>query len=193
MKTKGLSLSLLLVLSAVGMLALMALLIGGVFTETYADPLSQITPTLTPPPDTRFVAPSGNDTGDCKSYTAPCKTIQYAVNQADAGNEIWIATFDVQSTGGLPPTVVTTTARYTEINTLDGHPQVIYLTKSVTLRGGYTYLHLVPGSEMWIPGPIPATVDAQGNGRCLYISGDVTPTVELLAFVEGQADMGGNV
>ena len=30
---------------------------------------------------TRYVASSGNDTGDCSSAASPCRTIQYAVNE----------------------------------------------------------------------------------------------------------------
>lgn len=38
----------------------------------------------------RSVAPSGNDTGDC--IASPCHTIQYAVNQATAGDTVMVAT-----------------------------------------------------------------------------------------------------
>lgn len=38
---------------------------------------------------TRYVATSGADTGDCSS--SPCRTIQYAVNQASAGDTVKVA------------------------------------------------------------------------------------------------------
>lgn len=62
-----------------------------------------------PSATTRYVSSvSGVDTGDCATNSAPCKTIQYAVDQADPTDEIYIATYEVSV---LPP--VTTTASYT--------------------------------------------------------------------------------
>ena len=40
---------------------------------------------------TRYVAPSGNDSGTCTSPTSPCRTIQYAVNKAASGDTILVA------------------------------------------------------------------------------------------------------
>jgi hypothetical protein len=40
---------------------------------------------------TRYVAPGGSDTTNCASAAHPCKTIQYAVGQAAAGNTISLA------------------------------------------------------------------------------------------------------
>ncbi|MCB8965805.1 MAG: hypothetical protein H6660_02835 [Ardenticatenaceae bacterium] len=40
---------------------------------------------------TRYVAANGTDAGDCSSAAAPCATIQYAHDQADAGDTIQIA------------------------------------------------------------------------------------------------------
>lgn len=39
----------------------------------------------------RYVAPGGEDTGDCSDEQAPCATIQYAIDQAAAGDTIYIA------------------------------------------------------------------------------------------------------
>lgn len=39
----------------------------------------------------RYVAPSGNDSGDCSQSALPCLTIQYAVDQANEGNTVHIA------------------------------------------------------------------------------------------------------
>jgi hypothetical protein len=52
--------------------------------------------------------------------------------------------------------------------------QVVYISKTVTTRGGYT-------TTNWTtPYPItqPTTLDAQGQGRVLYITGDISPTIE---------------
>ena len=136
------------------------------------------------------VAPSGSDSAVCGAEATPCQTIQYAVNQAQSGDEILIATFDVSGTL-FPPVVSTTTARYTG----DG-VNVIELTRGLTLRGGYVYYHvntLTGTVTRWQPGLIPAVVDGENTRRGLYVSGSITPTVRQLAFVNGQATQGGNV
>ncbi|HEY85050.1 MAG TPA: hypothetical protein G4N96_08085 [Chloroflexi bacterium] len=134
------------------------------------------------------VAPSGSDGLGCGAASTPCQTIQYAINQAGGGDEIWIATLEVS--GSLVSR--TTTTRYTG----DG-ANVIELTRSLTLRGGYVYYHvstLTGTVTRWQPGLIPALVDGEDARRGLYIKGDgITPTVQYLAFVRGTADRGGNV
>jgi gliding motility-associated-like protein len=40
---------------------------------------------------TRYVSPTGTDTGDCSNPAAPCQTIAFAINEAVAGNTIEIA------------------------------------------------------------------------------------------------------
>jgi choice-of-anchor B domain-containing protein len=46
---------------------------------------------------TRFVAPSGADTGDCDENHEPCRTLHYALTQVDPGDAIKLAagTYDV--------------------------------------------------------------------------------------------------
>lgn len=134
---------------------------------------------------TRYVSSlSGADIGDCTVLSAPCQTIQYAVDQSSDGDTILISALYIN-----PP------APYTEHYTGIGD-NVIVLTKSLTLYGGYTYncQTFPPGSEYyeWIPELQLSTVDGEGERRVLYISGDVTPTLKLLSFVNGYADKGGN-
>ena len=52
---------------------------------------------------------------------APCHTVQYAVDQAIPGGEIRVAA-----------------GTYTDIGTRAGVTQVVYISKTLTLRGGYT-------------------------------------------------------
>ena len=40
---------------------------------------------------TRYVATSGTDAGNCSSVGSPCRTVQYAVNQAASGDQILVA------------------------------------------------------------------------------------------------------
>lgn len=115
--------------------------------------------------------------GDC-DYD----NIQDGVDAAIAGNIIKVAT-------GV----------YTGVNTHDGLAQVVYINKSVTIRGGYTTAFADPPD----PEANPTTVDAQGNGRAFYITGEVSPTIEGLRITggnaaglgggQGEADAGGSV
>jgi len=97
-------------------------------------------------------------------------TIQAAVDAAKDGDVIKIA--------GYCPGV----------NSRAGVTQTVYISKSITLRGGYT-------TTNWItPYPITqtTTLDAQGQGRVLYITGDISTTVEGLQITGGDAtDLGG--
>ena len=119
---------------------------------------------------------TGSDAGnDCASPSTPCATLQRAVDQASAGDEVRIATLDNL-----------TAARYT-----GSSDTVVAVSKSLTLRGGYVYVHPIP--TMWLPGVVPATVDGERARRPLTVSGEVTVTLQLLSFVNGYAAQGGNV
>ncbi len=63
--------------------------------------------------------------------------------------------------------------------------QVVYIDKSITLRGGYTTTNGFADP----PDPIanPTVLDAQGQGRVLYITGPVSPTVEGFSVTGGNA------
>ncbi len=133
----------------------------------------------------RYVAPNGADTGDCLAPDAPCASIQYAVDAAADGDEIRIAAVEVELS--TPP--ITATSHYVGTG-----ESVISITKNLTLRGGYVYTHssILP-LNTWGPSPIPALVDGENARRGLYVSGDVTVTVRLLAFTQGYAERGGNI
>ncbi len=125
---------------------------------------------------TRYLSSvTGNDAGDCTNQAAPCRTIQYAIDQSIDGDEIRIASMDNLSA-----------TRYTGTGS-----NVVSLTKSVTLRGGYLYQHVV--SSTWISGAAPSNVDGESTRRPMYIHGPATPTLQLLSLVNGNAAQGGNV
>jgi hypothetical protein len=108
----------------------------------------------------RYVSVSGADDGDCTSPTAPCRTIQYAVNQAAPGDHILV------SSGVF--TDLTGTAS-----------QVVLVNKSLTFEGGYTtdFTSRDPESS-------PTIVDGEGVRRGFTISGDwmISPTVSIDGF-----------
>jgi hypothetical protein len=61
---------------------------------------------------------------------------------------------------------------------------VVYLDKSVTISGGYTTTNWTTSD----PVANPTTLDAQGGGRVLYITGNISPTIEGLHITGGDAD-----
>ena len=124
----------------------------------------------------RYVATSGSDAGnDCSVNGSPCRTIQRAVEQAAASEEIRVATgvytgvIARPAPGGYGGSSVIT--------------QVVYLSRTVTLRGGYTTTNWTTS----YPITQPTTLDAEGKGRVLFIPGSVTPWVEGLRLTHGNA------
>jgi hypothetical protein len=117
---------------------------------------------------TRYVTTGGNDGGGTSSCTSSswCRTVQQAVNVATDGDEIRVAT-------GV----------YTGVQARDGVTQVVYINKTVILRGGYT-------TTNWTtPYPLtqPTTLDAGGLGRVVYITGDISPTLDGFIIAHGNA------
>ncbi|HFD39579.1 MAG TPA: hypothetical protein ENJ31_07005 [Anaerolineae bacterium] len=119
----------------------------------------------------RYVSTTGTDSGGCTSSSNPCRTVQYAVDVSGDGDEIRVAE-----------------GTYTDIHSRLGITQTVYLSRSLILRGGYK----ADFSE-WDPAQYTTTLDAGGQGRVLYISGAINPTVEGLHFAHGDADgLGGS-
>jgi len=63
-----------------------------------------------------------------------------------------------------------------------GLTQTVYLSKTLTIRGGYN-----ADFSIWDPDTYPATLGADGLGRVVYITGDITPTLEGLWITGGDA------
>jgi uncharacterized repeat protein (TIGR01451 family) len=113
----------------------------------------------------RYVAPGGtNNRNTCTNSASPCATIQYAVDVATPGDEIRVAA-----------------GTYTGVTAREGYTQVVYINKSLTLRGGFTLSNWTTSD----PTNNFTTLDAQGQGFALSISGTITVMVEGLRITGG--------
>ena len=121
------------------------------------------------------VATSGADASGCGSPATPCRTIQHAVHEAAEGDQVRIAAGTY--TGALQVWAIGAG----ELTTMT---QVVIVTKSLTLRGGYT----TGDWDTSDPVQNVTVIDAEGNGRGLTIVGDGAQTVT----VEGLTVTGGD-
>ncbi len=117
---------------------------------------------------------------DCTGVPAPCHTsLQAAVDAAIPGDVILVAasTYSDVHARAVPP-------GYPSPPTSDTITQVVYISKTITLTGGYTTTDWTTPN----PEPNPTTLDAQGRGRAIVIAGDISPTVEGFRITGGNAD-----
>jgi hypothetical protein len=128
---------------------------------------------------TRYVATTGTDDSNCADVDFPCRTVQYAVDQAASDDVIKVATGVYTGVQGRP-----VPPGYPDPPASGIITQVVYISKTVSIRGGYT----APGfSEPPDPDANPTTLDAEEQGRVLCITGDISPTVERLRITGGDA------
>jgi len=112
------------------------------------------------------VALSGSDASGCGEESNPCRTVQFAVDQAQEGDEIRIAS-------GV----------YTDVHVREAITQVVYISKTLDILGGFT-------TTNWITPELvnnPTTLDAQGLGRVVLISGNISVTLDGLRITGGDA------
>lgn len=115
---------------------------------------------------TRYVAPSGNDVGDCSSATLPCRTIQYAVNRALSGDTILVAqgTYTYNQSADtctfLPPT---------------GKSVVCIVDKTLNILGGYSTSNWATAN----PKVNLTIIDGQNTYRGVFLLGYNLTTVSL--------------
>jgi hypothetical protein len=104
------------------------------------------------------------------SSGCPYSTIQAAVDAASSGDLIKVAE-----------------GNYTDIHERDGITQVVYISKSLTIQGGFT-------SSNWIlpdPENNPTILDAQDQGRGVYIAGEINVMLEGFQIRNGDGLAGG--
>lgn len=109
----------------------------------------------------RYVAPGGACLGPTPCYP----TIQAAVDASQLGDVIRIAA-----------------GTYSDMHSRAGSSQVVHITKSITLRGGFS----VANGFAWPPHPDTnrTILDAKGQGRVIVVQG-AGPTLEGLVITGG--------
>jgi parallel beta-helix repeat protein len=129
------------------------------------------TPLVSADPGTLYVASTGTDNNFCSS-SQPCHTLQHAVDLAGSGDTIKVAAG--QYTG--------VTSRF---NPYEGQvmTQVVYISKTVIIRGGYTGTFSEPPD----PDANATIFNAQQLGRVFHIYGNIAPTLEGLRITGGKA------
>jgi parallel beta-helix repeat protein len=155
------------------LLLLPALLVPGLAEGSRAEglagpPAAARLPSL----DVLTVCPAGPP--DCQ-YTS----IQAAMDDANEGDVIKVAAGIYTDSHARPAPAGLVYPALTGIIT-----QVLYIDKAVTVRGGYT----APGfADPPDPAANPTTLDALGQGRVLFIAGNIQPVVEGLRITGGDA------
>jgi parallel beta-helix repeat protein len=110
--------------------------------------------------------------GSCNNLHPCYATVQAAVDASVTGDEIRVKTGTYTDRHDCPRNDITS-------GTV---PAVVCLTKTVTIRGGYSSKFASRD-----PAAYPTTLDAASLGRVLYITGNISPTVDGLVLTHGSA------
>ena len=167
-KHKMTTLGLTLALALAGTLLLLALL--------NASPPAHAAPLIT-----RYVATIGvNGSNDCTNSTNPCRTVQHAVDVSTHGNLILVArgVYTDLHTCPVPP-------GYFAPPSGNVITQVLYISKTVTIRGGYTAAFTNPPDPE--ANPTTLNVPTGRYARVVFIAGDINPTLRGLRITGGDA------
>jgi len=124
------------------------------------------------PCDRYVLAGYAADTGDCSNVNLPCRTVQYAIDQALDGDVVCVA--DDSAVAG--PTI---------------YQETIKIPRSLTLDAKWeaTCSPLFPqcSFEAVACQPENVVLDARGNGRVITIQGRYAPTIDCFTITGGDA------
>jgi len=135
--------------------------------------LSYLPQTASAAGTTRYVAPGAN----CGTASPCYATIQEAVDASSNEDEILIAQGTYTGVSGRPRADIVTTGLVT---------QVVYIDKSLSITGGYSTAWGDPDPQLY-----PTIVDAQENGRGIYILEGLKLELANLTITGGDASMQG--
>jgi len=152
---------------AAGVLLATGLLVGVVW-GIHGNPVAHASGTI------RYVAPTGSDSGSCDNSATPCATLQYAVDRAEVDDEIRLAGGTYTGVSDRPRDDVDTTGNVT---------QLVYISTTLAIRGGYTLTNWIDAD----PVAHPTVLDAQDQGRVIYITQGAAPILENLWITGGDA------
>jgi hypothetical protein len=100
---------------------------------------------------------------------------------------------DAVDAAGEGETILVATGIYSTINNYAGQNQIVYISKTITIQGGYTTTNWITSDSV----ANPTTLDANQLGRVIFIGGAISPTIEGLRIAGGNAyghgDKGGGV
>jgi hypothetical protein len=116
----------------------------------------------------------------CASGGCDHSNVQAAVDAAGDGDFIKVAAGVYTGVQVRPRNDFTTTGVVT---------QVVYISKTVTVQGGYTTTNWTTPD----PEANSTILDAEGQGRVFYVTGDISPTIGGLRITEGTAQAGGGI
>lgn len=121
----------------------------------------------------RYVAPSGNDafttfSNPCIDVNSPCLSLQHAVDMAESGDEIRLAA-----------------GTYAAVSVRQSITQVVYITKTITIVGGYPAgFGQAPNSQQF-----QTVLDAAGLGRVFVIEQVEGVTIQGVTVMNGDASL----
>jgi parallel beta-helix repeat protein len=167
--TRVIMLSLAVALALAGTAALLGLM--GTLAEAHAAPYT-----------TRYVsATTGSDgLNKCNLIGSPCRTIQHAVDVANSGDVILVATGIYSDLFSCP-----VPDGYIAPPTSGQITQVVFISKSISIRGGYTTAFDWPPSAK--KNPTTLSTPKTKKGRLIVIAGDISPAIYDLRLTKGDA------
>ncbi|MBL1127171.1 MAG: hypothetical protein HND44_01485 [Chloroflexi bacterium] len=163
------------------------------------------TDTPPPPQDTRYVATTGSDSGNnCLNQATPCRTIQYAINQAFGGETVQIAagTYvenlsvakNVTLQGADAATTIVDGSQAGRVIQMDFLPAYDLTIRNLSLRNGTGGI-LASSGRLWLESSRVYANDAGGafydEGGGLYLWG--AAVISNTAVYNNQGQYGGGI
>ncbi|MFL7795225.1 MAG: right-handed parallel beta-helix repeat-containing protein [Anaerolineae bacterium] len=127
-------------------------------------------------PSAARAATSSSTITVCRPADGPCDytSVQAAVDAAGEGDVIKVAS-----------------GTYTDFSIRAETTQAVYISKTVTIRGGYTTTNGFADPPN--PEANPTALDAQQKGRVFYVAEGASPTLEGLRITGGDATAAGGI